>query len=77
MNEHRWEQKAKLIYEGTQWEKAALSAGKAMDNRLNTIAGDLFGQMAESGSFDMPQWLAWFDCEVLARRGLISKAPFL
>jgi hypothetical protein len=77
MNEHRWERKAKIIYGGTQWEKGALAAGKAMDNRLNTIGRDLFEQAAESGSFDMPQWLAWFDWDVLKRRGLLAKASIL
>jgi hypothetical protein len=77
MNEHRWERKAKLIYGGTQWETKAVPAGKAMDNRLNTIASDLFGQMAESGSFDMFQWLKWFDYDILRQRGLINKAGIL
>lgn len=77
MNEHRWERKAKIIYAGTSWEKAAISAGKAMDNRLNKIASDLFGQEAESGSFDMPQWLAWFEWEVLKSRALLHRAAIL
>lgn len=73
----RWEAKAKLIYGGTPWERKAASAGKAMDNQLNTIGRDLFGQAAESGSFDITQWLAWFDFEVLKRRGLEKKAAIL
>lgn len=77
MNSHKWERKASIIYTGTKWENGSLAAGKAMDNRLNTIAKDLFGQTAESGSFDMMQWLAWFDWEVLERRGLLNKASIL
>lgn len=77
MNDHRWELKATKLYEETKWEKAAQAAGKAMDNRLNTIAIDLFGQRAESGAFDMQQWLAWFDWPVLERRGLLHRATIL
>lgn len=70
----RWQRKAKAIYGDTQWEKSAIAAGTAMDNRLHTIAKDLFGQEAKSGSFDMQQYLAWFDWEKLKIRGLIHKA---
>jgi hypothetical protein len=73
----QWERKASIIYSGTKWEQAALAAGKAMDNRLNTVVGNLWGDYAESGSFDMTQWLAWFDYEVLIRRGLQDKAAIL
>ena len=71
---NRWERKARLVYAGTKWEEAAVAAGRAMDNRLHTIATDLFGQRAESGMFDVQAWLVWFDWEVLERRGLLSKA---
>jgi hypothetical protein len=76
-NKHRWERKAKFIYEGTRWEKAALAAGVAMDNRLNTTAKGPYGSESESSVFDMQQWLAWFDWEVLKRRGLLSKSSSL
>lgn len=73
-NDHRWESLAGMVYSGTKWEKSAMAAGIAMDNRLNTIAKDLFGQEAESGMFDVQAWLVWFDPEVLKRRGLENRA---
>lgn len=70
----QWERKATLIYQGTKWEKSAIQAGIAMDNRLDFMAKGPYGQEAPSSVFDMAQWLAWFDWEVLVRRGLQHKA---
>lgn len=69
----RWENKAKILYGGTQWERAAISAGRAMDNRLNFIATGPYGSSAPSSFFDMSQYLAFFDYEVLVRRGVGNK----
>lgn len=73
----QWERKATVIYSGTEWEKAALAAGKAMDNRLDQEVVGPYGHRSRSSTFDMPQWLAWFDYEVLVRRGLQDKAAIL
>lgn len=69
-----WESHAKRIYAGTSYEKKAIAAGIAMDNRLDTVAKGPYGSVAESSFFDVQQWLAWFDWEVLERRGLAKKA---
>lgn len=73
---NRWENKARAIYQGTPWEVKAIAAGKAMDNRLDFIAKGPYGQEAPSSIFDMQQWLAWFDWEVLVRRGLEKRAIY-
>ena len=77
MNDHRWKNKAKLIYAGTRWEHSALAAGVAMDNRLNTIAKGPYGQESASSVFDMAQWLKWFDYHILVQRGLGERAALL
>ena len=70
----RWEEKAKILYKGTSWERAACAAGKAMDNRLSQEATGPYGHHSEdAGAFDMFQYLAFFDYEVLVRRGLSDR----
>ena len=75
MDRNHFERKAGLVYAGTKWEKAAIAAGKAMDNRLHdTPVNGTFGQSGVSSFFDVQAWLVWFDWEVLERRGLLNKA---
>jgi hypothetical protein len=69
----QWENEAIRYYTGTEWERKAIAAGKAMDNRMDFIAKGPYGSIAESSFFDVAQWLAWFDWEVLKRRNLIYK----
>lgn len=76
-NRHRWERKAKIYYSETRWEKRAIAAGIAMDNRLNTVAVGPYGNKGESSVFDMQQWLAWFDPKLVAERGLQDKLTIL
>lgn len=71
----KWENKAKILYEGTTWEKKAIAAGKSIDDKLDRIAKGPYGAEAPSSFFDMAQYLAYFDYEVLVRRGLQSKIP--
>ena len=70
----KWEERAMIIYGGTDWEHKAVSAGKAMDNQLEgkNVKHHIFGEIVNcpSSRFDMRNWLAWFDPEVTTRRGL-------
>lgn len=67
----KWENKAKILYEGTTWATKAIAAGKAIDNKLNgeqTV-------MASHSNFDMAGYLAYFDYEVLRNRKLLDRIP--
>lgn len=72
----KWEERAKIIYTGTKWENKAIDAGILMDNRLDgkDVSHETYGLMGgKSSSFDMFQYLAYFDWDVLVRRGLQNK----
>ena len=72
-----WQQRAKMIYGGTQWERGAIAAGTSMDNQLNgkDAKHDVFGVIegCPRSHFDVRTWLAWFDTVVMKARGVEDK----
>lgn len=71
--ENKYKDLAIKLYTGTKWEEKAIAAGVAMDNRMNHLAKGPYGSLAPSSIFDMEQYLAWFDYEVIVRRELEVK----
>jgi len=69
-----WEERAKIIYVNSKWERKTIESGKLIDNRLNNVQHTgPYGSVSLGGFFDIIQYLAYFDYQVLKVRGLQNK----